>query len=357
MRRFARSYTLATLVLATLSLGCESSVGPNDGRAAAILLESGGAQGANVGSTLAVAPVVKVVDRGGDPVEGVTVSFAVGSGGGSITGGTAETDENGLAAIGSWTLGSVGENQLTASVAGLQAITISAVGRCAAGTTIAINTITSGELTSTDCRYAGGELTDRYSITIPAQRAVRFTQTSTAVNSFLELQGPGNVIAFNGTAATTDSASFKVLLAPGTFDINPSTYANGQEGGYSISAAAVPENEEGCDIVFAVPGITTDQTLAQSDCQSGSFRYDAIGIYLHTGRTYTFTMTSLAFDAYLELLEYGSERVVAENDNISATNRNARITITPEFSTFYLLAVSHRVATGTGAYTLTIEAR
>lgn len=44
--------------------------------------------------------------------------FTVGSGGGSITGGEATTDPNGVARVGSWTLGSAGTNTLIATVAG-----------------------------------------------------------------------------------------------------------------------------------------------------------------------------------------------------------------------------------------------
>ena len=62
-----------------------------------------------------------VRDAGANPVAGVQVTFAVASGGGSVTGGTATTNASGIATVGSWTLGSTpgtNNNTLTATVTG-----------------------------------------------------------------------------------------------------------------------------------------------------------------------------------------------------------------------------------------------
>jgi hypothetical protein len=70
------------------------------------------------GSTVTARVVVK--DLYGNPKSGVAVTFAVTSGGGSITGAAQVTNANGVAAVGSWTLGPVaGTNTLTATSAGL----------------------------------------------------------------------------------------------------------------------------------------------------------------------------------------------------------------------------------------------
>ncbi|WP_460490187.1 MBG domain-containing protein, partial [Belliella aquatica] len=72
------------------------------------------------GSVVSLAPSVLVTDDNSNPVSGVSVTFAVASGGGSITGGTAISDASGIATLGSWTLGSTaGINTLTASSTGL----------------------------------------------------------------------------------------------------------------------------------------------------------------------------------------------------------------------------------------------
>ena len=84
---------------------------------------------ATVATAVAVPPAVRVTDAYGNPAAGVTVTFAVSSGGGSATGTAAVTDSLGIARIGSWTLGTVaGTYSLTARVAGLPTVTFTATG-------------------------------------------------------------------------------------------------------------------------------------------------------------------------------------------------------------------------------------
>lgn len=78
----------------------------------------GDGQSAAVGHATAIAPSVALTDSAGAPIEGMTIHFAVGSGGGSITGAEAVTDANGIARVGSWTLGSLGPNTLIADARG-----------------------------------------------------------------------------------------------------------------------------------------------------------------------------------------------------------------------------------------------
>jgi hypothetical protein len=95
----------------------------------AVTKVAGDAQSATAGTAVAIAPKVLVTDAFADPVAGVAVTFAVASGGGSITGASATTDASGFASVGSWTLGSIaGVNTLTATVTGLTPVTFTATG-------------------------------------------------------------------------------------------------------------------------------------------------------------------------------------------------------------------------------------
>ena len=86
------------------------------GAAAEIAPNAGDNQSAAAGTAIATAPSVLVTDAHGNPVAGVSVTFAVASGGGSVGGSPATTDASGIATVGSWTLGtSAGPNSLTAS--------------------------------------------------------------------------------------------------------------------------------------------------------------------------------------------------------------------------------------------------
>ena len=81
-----------------------------------IVVNAGDNQSAAAGATVPVAPSVKVTDAGDNPIANVAVTFAVGSGGGSVTGGSATTNASGIATVGSWTLGtSAGPNTLVAT--------------------------------------------------------------------------------------------------------------------------------------------------------------------------------------------------------------------------------------------------
>src|SRR5205807_2300815 len=77
----------------------------------------GDGQTQSAGAAVPIAPAAQVTDLSGHPVAGVQVVFSVTAGGGSVTGATQTTDANGIATLGSWTLGSAaGINELQAAL-------------------------------------------------------------------------------------------------------------------------------------------------------------------------------------------------------------------------------------------------
>lgn len=99
-----------------------------------IEINAGNGQSATTGTAVAIAPSVLVTDANNDPVEGVSVRFAVTGGGGSVTGEVAMTNASGIATVGSWILGTTaGINTLTATSGTL---TNSPVTFTATGTTV-----------------------------------------------------------------------------------------------------------------------------------------------------------------------------------------------------------------------------
>jgi alpha-tubulin suppressor-like RCC1 family protein len=102
------------------------------GAPSAMTVAAGAGQSADVGMPVSVPPTVRITDASGNPVAGITVTFAVTGGGGSITGPTAVTDASGLATVGSWVLGSTaGLNTLTATAPGLAPLAVTATARFA----------------------------------------------------------------------------------------------------------------------------------------------------------------------------------------------------------------------------------
>lgn len=86
----------------------------------------GSGQSAPAGSTLPNPVEVQVLTSRGQPVAGVTVAFAVTSGGGSLSAASRVTANDGVASV-IWTLGAtLGTQQVTASVAGLPPVLVTA---------------------------------------------------------------------------------------------------------------------------------------------------------------------------------------------------------------------------------------
>jgi adhesin/invasin len=74
----------------------------------------GNNQTAGEGEAVPVAPAVQVTNSLGQPISGVGVTFVVTRGGGSVTGASQTTNADGVARVGSWTLGTAGDNRLEA---------------------------------------------------------------------------------------------------------------------------------------------------------------------------------------------------------------------------------------------------
>jgi hypothetical protein len=115
-----RAVTVAVVALAALA-GCSSDnptapPGPKSQIAARSVIT----QSAPVNTAVGAPPSVLVRDGSGTPVAGMTVTFAVTSGGGTVLPATPVlTDASGIATVGSWTLGATpGANTLSATATG-----------------------------------------------------------------------------------------------------------------------------------------------------------------------------------------------------------------------------------------------
>ncbi len=111
---------------------------------AVVTVTAGDGQQAVPGATLPVKPVVTVKDAAGRPTSGVTVTFAVDSGGGTLQAGTATTATDGTASPGDWKLGpNEARNVLRVTAGSLAAVRLVALGALAP-VTIADQTVSSG---------------------------------------------------------------------------------------------------------------------------------------------------------------------------------------------------------------------
>ena len=114
---------------------------------------AGNNQSVAAGAAVPVLPAVLITDAGDNPIAGVAVTFAITSGGGTITGGSATTNAQGIAAVGSWTLGTAaGPNSLTATSAAVPGASFVFAAAAGAGPAAKLEMLGGNEQTGT----AGG---------------------------------------------------------------------------------------------------------------------------------------------------------------------------------------------------------
>ena len=161
---------------------------------AAVLAVGGNNQAVNAGTAAPVAPAIKALDDAGAPLPNVPVTFSVTAGGGRLQGSTqSQTGADGIARASGWILGPApGPNALTATIAGLPAVSFTATGIAAVAAAVAATTPTTqtGLVGNFGARQPAVRVTDAESNPV-AGATVTFAMT----------QGSGHV---SGTTATTD---------------------------------------------------------------------------------------------------------------------------------------------------------
>ena len=161
--------------------------------ASTIVINDGNNQTGTVNSVLPADPSVKVTDPNGNPVAGIAVTFAVTSGGGSITGANQVTNAAGVARVGSWQLGTAaGTNTLTATAPGLTGspVTITATGT-PAGVSASQSSL---NLSASDITASNGA--SAVTVTVTARDA--FGNLVSGVSVTLSATGSGNSISQPG---------------------------------------------------------------------------------------------------------------------------------------------------------------
>jgi hypothetical protein len=353
--------SLPPVGLLALQLSCGGggdSSGPGPA-ATNITANSSVALTAPPGTAVTDLPSVLLSDSKGAPVAGAVVTFTVTSGGGTVTGATATSNASGVATVGSWTLGTaVGTNTLSAQSGSLPAVTFSV---CGTGIHTLGSTVDS-ELSSTDCQLSDLSFVDFYAITIPTGGTYVFNQTSTVFDTYLALLTSTNVlVGINDDYLSTSTDSrLKVIVPAGSYFIGANSFKPNTFGNYSLSSAASTAEVANCEDVFVVPGIVTPQSLATTDCSTNGFFSDEYVVFLSPGQSVTVGMTSSTLDSYVEIRSNVNPGVLASNDNIDGTTKDAQVTYTvPNTGTstggFFIIAAASRVAGATGAYTLSVQ--
>lgn len=209
-----RRHILLTLVLCASA--CSDATAPSTPANLAATTPLAGV--GTAGQAVAPSPAVRVTDQYDRPVVGVTVSFVVESGGGSLSSPQAITDSSGIATIAAWVLGSAsGANTVRASVPELAPVIFTVVGNAGAAATLEK---VSGDGVSA---MAGSEITPR-----PAVRVLDANGNPVA----------GVTISFeSGAGRSTVTGAQQVTSETGTATVG-SWRLTGRDGEYTLDATA-----------------------------------------------------------------------------------------------------------------------
>jgi hypothetical protein len=248
-----------------------------------------------VGAAIPTAPAVQVGDAYGNPVPGVTVTFAVSSGGGSATGTASVTDSLGVASVGSWTLGTVaGTNTMTATVSGFPTLNITAIGRAGppAGLTKQAGDGQGGGLASPVDSAPSVLVTDGFGN--PVQGTVVTFTVITGGGSLSATPGSGLVSVVQRPTNETGIATVGAWVLGSAPGIN--TLAAAVTGLPEVTFTATAQ--DGCAVSppsFAV-GSSVEGALSTHDCRLPSGEYtDLYSVTVPTASSVRFDMMSTSY--------------------------------------------------------------
>jgi len=296
------------------------------------------------------------------------------SGGGALTGATTTTGTDGVARVGSWTLGiGTGAQQLRAT-AGTLTATINATGTIPAGCTVtnyALGASLALNWDANDCTSAGvagvnvtGRRYDRLqfttttqqqidaAVTGPSGRALLLRNVTTGL--YVGLQ-PG----FGFSPASQNPMHLKYLLAPGTYAFEPYAPDATTTGAYSLNTTT--GTTVNCDyIVFASTNIVVNDSIKNTtyNCTGPSgFVEQWYNFQLKTGTKVRITLSNAEFVPILVLRDdrQGPASPTLVFKRGTTVGETLVIDWTATFDTWHEIIVTSANANLLGKYTLKIE--
>lgn len=300
------------------------------GPPANMVKSAGDAQSAPVGTAVTTAPAVTITDAHNNPVPGVSVTFAVASGGGSVTGSPATTNASGVATAGSWTLGTTtGANTLKASSTGLTDVTFTATGTPGLPANIA-KTAGDGQTANVGSAVTTApavHVTDQYGNAVPGA-TINFTVTggggsvtvgspttdasgNAAVGSWTLGAGPTtNTLQAAATTGSATPASFIGYVPPTVVTDNSQAMGNTtlpSNVAPNVLSNDVTINGPGSTISITTTGaITTARGGTVTLAADGSFSYlPAAGVTGRDSAQYTINDTHASASGYIKFAFVG----------------------------------------------------
>ena len=244
---FVFGATVGTYVV-TASVGTSISTTFHEiaaaGVAAVMTKTAGDTQTVAASSAVPVKPTVKITDASKNPVAGLPVTFAVASGGGSVTGASVTTNAAGLATVGGWTVGATGAQSLHATSGSLSvtftATLIGTTNRVASILmTPHLDTLTSLGDTYTLTAQAHDTANAVVADTFTWVSRVPATATVSSAGVVTSVANGSTWVVASDASGKQDSAQIVVQQRVATVNITPSARNIYLTRTYTLTAAAV----------------------------------------------------------------------------------------------------------------------
>lgn len=278
------------------------------GTPSTIAIASGGGQSAPVNMAVAIAPAVRLTDATNAPVPGVTVTFAVTGGGGSVGAATATTGFDGIARVAAWTLGpAAGANTLTAS---------------ATGTGITGNPVT---------------FTATATVGPPSASLSTLTANPTAIAPSSGLSFTTVTVTVRDAAGSTVMGANVTLSASGTGNIitQPTAATNAQGAATGAFSSSVAELKT---ISATVNGTTTLTQTATVDVTANA----PAGLVVATQPASAVSNVLFGTQPVVELRDAFGNRVMSSSAPVTVTLASGNGTLVSASGSFTVNAVSGR---------------
>jgi hypothetical protein len=286
-----------------------------------------------------------VKDQNGSPLTGATVTFAVATGGGLVSTPSVTTDANGVATVGTWTLGqTAGTNTLTVTSGSAPAITFTATG--SAGPAATLTKVPAGDNQTTRAGFI---------VDVPPSVIVKDqygNPVSGAIVNFAATAGGGSVAGASTLSTANGTATvggWRLGTTPG-----PNTLSASAVGLTPVSFTATGTPNPPCSSTTHALGSTSSGALSTADCNDEFGAYvDLYTVNLPTAGIYTFNENTAAFDAYLEVF-FPDATLIGFNDDFGQSTSSRFKVLLPAGD--YVLAATSFEENKTGSYALSSAA-
>ncbi len=358
---------LAAMVFAA---GCGNGNGPGV-TAASVTGIAGDNQSAPTGGALGFPLSLVALGSGGQPVQGLQVTWSVTPVGSATFNPLTSTTDAGGSAVTNVTVGTiVGALHIHAAVPGVPDVvyTETVLDPCSYVAPYTFGTTVNGSLSSADCnRNNFGFFYDFHGLTLPAgQQNIRVSMHST-FDTWLDFwSAAGPYVAFDDDSilGVQQNSQIDIILPGADYIIGASSFLPQVTGAYSLSTSTRTTPMSGCRQVWVTRGISVSDSISTSDCADSSVTphyYDVARIIVLAGTVLSIAERSTAMNPALALYKVvpasGYRRhLVASNDDSSATTTNAFIAFAVDTTNVYDIIIGTSAAGETGAYTFEVLA-